>query len=98
MNSLIAMKVSTVEPGATPGNLPVTVVLPAHHVVRFERPHRFEQRRLLIALGLVIFAGGRIHGEIAQHLQHVVLHHVAQRAGLVVKLPAIAAPRNFPPS
>ena len=86
----MAMKVSTVEPGATPSNLLVAVVLTAHNTVRRERAHRFKQRCLLIALGLVVFAGGRIHGEIAEHLQHVILHHVAQRAGFVVELAAIA--------
>ena len=38
------------------------------------------------ALG--VEARRRLHGDKAQQLHHVVLHHVAQRAGLLVKRPA----------
>ena len=43
---------------------------------------------LLVAHRIRIAAGRRLHGHDAQKLQQMVLHHVAQRPGLVVKVPA----------
>ncbi len=67
-------------------------VLPAHgllgHVLRRDGLERLEDLDLLVADRVLGQAGGRLHRHHAQQLQQVVLHHVAQRAGVVVELAA----------
>ena len=48
------------------------------------RTQRLEHRHLLRAHRLGVERGGRLHGHHGEHLQHVVLQHVRERAGLVV--------------
>ena len=47
-----------------------------------------EHLQLLVADGVGFEAGGRFHGEQAEELQQVVLHHVAEHAGAVVVVAA----------
>ena len=64
-------------------------ILAAHHVPQQRggcpRTQRTQHLELLIADGIGMGVDGRLHGDRAQQLQRVVLHHVAQRAGLVVE-------------
>ena len=89
MNSFSATNVSTVEPGAHARHGLIAGKLSAHHVRRIERAHRLQQSRLLIAHRLVFFPGRRVHCQLRQDLQHVVLHHVADRAGFVVEVATV---------
>jgi hypothetical protein len=67
----------------------VAAILSADHVGGSNGPNRFQQRCFSIARGTVFLFGGRIHGEVGQHLQQMILHHIAQRASFVVELPTI---------
>ena len=51
---------------------------------------RLQHLELLVADGLAVDVGRRLHRDQAEQLQQVVLHHVAQRAGLVVVVAAVA--------
>ncbi len=53
-----------------------------------ERRHRLEHLHLLVADRLAVDPDRRLHREVAQHLEQVVLDHVADRAGLVVERPS----------
>ena len=97
MNSFTATKVSTVEPRAHARHRLIAGILAAHDVRRIERTHGLQQRRLLVAHRLVLFARRRVHRQLRQHLQHVVLHHVADRAGFVVEAAAILHAEISPP-
>ena len=55
---------------------------------RAERRNGAENLHLLVAHRVHVHHGGRLHGQKRDHLQHVVLHHVADGAGLLVKLAA----------
>ena len=63
-------------------------VLAAHgeevDAVARDRPHRAQHLDLLVAHGVGVEGDGRLHGDQREELQQVVLHHVAQRAGLLV--------------
>ena len=63
-------------------------VLSAHgmpgDLVRIQDAHGFQQLGLLIADGVGRDRARRFHAQIGEHLQHVVLDHVAQHAGAVV--------------
>jgi hypothetical protein len=48
------------------------------------RAERAQHLDLLVAHGGRVHAGGRLHGDDREDLQHVVLHHVAQRADAVI--------------
>ena len=68
-------------------------ILAAHHIFihisRSERLERFHHFEFFIAHGIGIEAGRRFHSRHTQHLHQVVLHHIAQGAGDVVKLAAL---------
>src|SRR5262245_28333715 len=66
----------------------VSLELAAHHALGAHRPHRAQHLRLLVANGLGVRRRGRLHREVADDLQEVVLDHVANDAGLVVELAA----------
>src|SRR6202034_26150 len=70
---------------------PITVVLAAHDVPRSNRPYRLEQCGLLVPPRVVSLAWWRIHGQVGQDLQQVILNHIPHRAGFVVELAAILA-------
>ncbi len=79
------------ESGRTPADV-ARAVLAAHGGVvhrvgldRLERPHDLV---LLVAHGVGVEGHRRLHRDEAQELEHVVLHHVAQRARLLVIRPA----------
>ena len=55
-------------------------------------PHDFG---LLIAHRRGLKSGGRLHGHQAQQLEHVILDHVAQQAGLFVVSAPILHPQLF---
>jgi hypothetical protein len=67
-------------------------VLSAHDVALDLRgrvdAHRFQQLGLLVTDGVRVERARHLHAEVGEHLEHVVLHHVAQHAGAVV----VAAP------
>ncbi len=69
-------------------------VLAAHRVARDvrqrHRPQRAQHLQLLVAYRIRVERHGRLHRDDAQQLQQVVLHHVAQRAGMVVEARAAA--------
>src|SRR5512140_1531997 len=64
-------------------------VLPANHVLAqcFPRPglERAQDLELLVANGVGVRVDGRLHRDRAKQLQGMVLHHVAQRAGIVIE-------------
>ena len=62
----------------------------ALHVLRCHRLERLQDLELLVADGFTVDIGRRFHRHQAQHLQQMVLHHVAQRTGVVV-VPAAGA-------
>src|SRR6202789_2197500 len=68
---------------------PITVVLTTHDVLRSNRSYRLEQRGLLVAPRVVSLPGRRIHGQVGQDLQQVILNHIPHRARFVVELAAI---------
>ena len=63
-------------------------ILPAHdaftHGVGANRPHGMEHIDFLVANLIGIESDHRFHGHKTKELHQVILHHVAQRAGLVV--------------
>ena len=95
--SRTAAKVSTWESGRHAGSCAVAAELAAHDVCGVERPHGLEHLGLLVADRLGVGAGRRFHGQQGDHLQHVVLHHVADRAGLFVEAAAARARRSSRP-
>ena len=71
------------------GLVEVTTELTAHHVARGERRHGLEHFHLFVAIVLVVAATDRwLHRDIGQHLQQMVLHHIADCAGLLVETAA----------
>ena len=60
-----------------------------------ERADGFEQLHLFVADGFGFERHGRFHGDERKHLEHVVLRHVAQRAGLLVITAALADAERF---
>ena len=68
-------------------------VLATHHMLAqgFRRPgfERTQDLELFIANGVSVGVDGRLHRHRAQQLQRMVLHHVAQRAGAVIKRTAL---------
>jgi hypothetical protein len=73
----------------------VTFVLPSHNVIGVERPHRLQQTGLLVSRSLMFFVGRRIHGEVSENLQHVILHNITNRARLVVKFSSVPHAKIF---
>ena len=84
-----AANVSVVEPGSTPGDVEVAVVLAADVVGGIGRRDRAEggHRGVLQHVGLE--PRRRVHGHGGDDLHDVVDHHVAQRPDRVVEVPAI---------
>ena len=65
--------------------LPVATKLAANHVVHLERWNRFQNLHFLIPNRLTVNANRRLHSQIGQNLEKMVLDHVADGAGLIVK-------------
>src|SRR3989442_1629605 len=61
--------------------------LPAHDTIGRQRPDLSEDPHLLVADPFLIVQVGGLHCEESHHLQHVVLHHIANGAGLFVEPP-----------
>ncbi len=63
-------------------------ILAAHGQLRdiafVDRRQRLQHLQLLVAQRVGLERGGRLHRDQTKKLQHMVLHHVAQRAGFVV--------------
>ncbi len=55
----------------------------------------FEQFYFFVADGLGFERHGRFHRDERKHLQHVILHHVADRAGFLVITAAVADTEFF---
>jgi hypothetical protein len=99
MCALIATKVSVVLSAGMPfsSRYPTTgtpfdragAVLAAHHigvdVGAHQRLQRAQHLELLVAHRIRVIRHRRFHRHDAQQLQQVILHHVAQRAGLVIE-------------
>src|SRR5439155_7293175 len=66
----------------------VSAKLSAHDIGWSERVHRLEQPRLLVAHRVDAASGRRVHRETLDHLQQMVLNHVANRPRLFVKATA----------
>ena len=65
--------------------LPIAAELPPDQVVRLDRRDRLQHLHLLIANGFAVGADRRLHRQIAQDLEEMVLDHVANGAGLIVE-------------
>ena len=59
------------------------------------RAKRAQHLDLFVADGGCIQIGGRLHRGQRQQLQHMILHHVAHRAGVIVKASATLQPDGF---
>ncbi len=71
---------------------PVAAELSAHHVLRPQRRDRLEDFHLLVADRLAVGPDRRLHRQVAQDLEEMVLHHVADGSRLVVeRSPALDA-------
>ncbi len=70
-------------------------ILAAHRVEDRHRRNGAPGLHLFAAHGLGVEARRRLHGDKAEQLHHVVLHHVAQRAGLLVERPAAFDAQRF---
>jgi hypothetical protein len=66
--------------------------LPAEDSLRFERRDRLQHFHALVANRFAVDSNGRLHRQDAQHLEEVVLDHVANRSRAVVE----AAPALHP--
>ncbi len=66
-----------------------------HFVLAGDRAQRPQHLDLLVAHRVRIEIGRRLHGHQAQQLQHMVLHHVAQGAVIVVIAPAALHPHRL---
>src|SRR5919198_300331 len=53
-----------------------------------QRRHGPHHGRLAVANGLGVAPGRRLHGKQGHDLEHVVLHHITDRAGRLVERPA----------
>ncbi len=72
--------------------LPVAAKLPAHQVLRLQRRNGFQHLDLFVARRFAVGADRRLHGQVDQDLEQVVLDHVADGAGLIIKgAPALDA-------
>ena len=59
---------------------------------RVQRRNGAKHLNLFISDGITIQAGGSLHREESHDLKHVVLHHIPDRAGVIVELsPALDA-------
>ena len=65
----------------------IAVELAANHVLGAQGADASEHLGLLIAHSFDLVVGRRLHGDVAQQLQKVVLDDVANGAGLIVKRP-----------
>src|SRR6185437_3757811 len=74
--------------GGDPRLLVVALELAAHESRRIERADRAKYFDLLIAQRIAREAHRRLHREEGNDLQHVVLDHIPDRAGLVVEASA----------
>ena len=92
MSRRSAAYVSVVEPAATPVDVEVAVVLPAHVVGGIRRRDRAEGCDLRVLDRRRVAAGRRLHHGGGDHLHHVVDDHVAERADRIVEVPAILDP------
>jgi len=63
-------------------------ILPAHDVFRLHRVQRPDHLQLFVAHRVRVKVIGRLHRDQAQQLHHMVLHHIAHRARLVIIRPA----------
>ena len=61
------------------------IILPGHDVTFDNRTKRAQDLHLFIAYGRRIQTCRWLHRRQRQQLQHMVLHHVPQRAGIVIK-------------
>ena len=75
------------------------IVLATHRIGqrmrRVDRMDGLDDFGLLAANGIGIEGDRRLHRRHGQKLEHVVWHHVAQRAGLFVELAAVLHPNGF---
>ena len=65
--------------------LSVAAELAAHQVLRIQRRDSLKHLHLFVANGFAVRADGRLHRQIRQHLEQVVLHHVTDGANLLIK-------------
>ena len=54
------------------------------HLLSPDRAQRFQHLELLVPNQILVERRGRLHGNQAEKLEGMVLHHVAQRARLVI--------------
>src|SRR4029453_18445278 len=64
---------------------PVTAKLSAYEVVRGDGCDRLEDFHLLVSNGFAVRPDGRLHGQVAQDLEKMILDDVAHGAGSVVE-------------
>jgi hypothetical protein len=75
--------------------LAVAAELPADQVPRFEWRDCLEHLYLFIADRLAVGSDRRLHGQIGQHLEQVILDHIANGSGLIVEGSAALDPERL---
>ncbi len=73
----------------------VATKLAAHHAVGAQRADGAQHLGLLVADPFAVGAGRRLHGQVADDLEQVILDDVANDAGLLVELAAPLDPEVF---
>src|SRR6202007_2279232 len=63
----------------------VALKLTSYNVVLFQGDNRFEHFDFFVPHRFAIGSGGRLHGQVSHDLKQMVLDHIAERTGLIVK-------------
>ncbi len=63
----------------------ISAKLSANYIVLAQRRDRFQDFDLLIPDGLTVRPDGRLHRQVRQDLKQMILHYVADGAGLIVE-------------
>src|SRR5882672_2229722 len=74
---------------------PVAAKLSAHDVARAKRRNRLENLDSLIPERFAVSPDRRLHGQATQHLEQMILDHVADGARLVIERAPALDPKIF---
>ena len=75
--------------GFDAGHRLIARILAANDMRRIERADRLQQGCFLFPNGIAFLACRRVHRQAGEHLQHVVLKHVADSASLIVEFTTV---------
>ena len=59
--------------------------LPSHDIARFQWRNRFQYFHFFVANAFTIGADRWLHRDVAQHLEKMILDHIADGAGLIIE-------------